>query len=63
MHTPKFPRIDFDDWISDELADRKPAWKQLQENVKSSYNKANSPSYIIIRFNPKYLAEGDSRAA
>ena len=39
LHTPKFPRIDFDDMISDELADRKPAWQQLCDNVKSSYNK------------------------
>jgi hypothetical protein len=39
QHTPKFPRIDFDDWIEDELANRKPAWQELQEKVKSSYNK------------------------
>nr|CAD2165420.1 unnamed protein product [Meloidogyne enterolobii] len=39
LNTPKFPRIDFDDWITEELTDRKPAWHQLEESVKSSYNK------------------------
>ncbi|KAI3419169.1 hypothetical protein GPALN_006922 [Globodera pallida] len=39
QHTPKFPRIDFDDWLEEEVAAAKPAWKVLQENVKASYNK------------------------
>lgn len=39
QHTPKFPRIDFDDWIEDEVSMRKPAAKELEEKVRSSYNK------------------------
>ncbi|KAF7633141.1 hypothetical protein Mgra_00007420 [Meloidogyne graminicola] len=41
LHTPKFPRIDFDDFYTEDLqlTDRKPAWHQLEESVKSSYNK------------------------
>ncbi|KAI1725752.1 gex interacting protein 10 [Ditylenchus destructor] len=39
MHTPRFPRIDFDDMLEEDLEDKKPAWKQLQDNIKSSYHK------------------------
>ncbi|KAI1732255.1 gex interacting protein 10 [Ditylenchus destructor] len=39
MHTPRFPRIDFDDMLEEDVQDKKPAWQQLQENIKSSYHK------------------------
>jgi len=39
MHTPRFPRIDFDDWLEEDIEAKKPAWRQLQDNIKTTFNK------------------------
>ncbi|KAI6215691.1 hypothetical protein M3Y94_00414400 [Aphelenchoides besseyi] len=39
MHTPAFPRMDMDDVRDDLAGSRKPAWRELQDNVKDSYHK------------------------
>lgn len=39
MHTPRFPRIDFDDWLEEDIEAKKPPWRQLQDNIKTTFNK------------------------
>ncbi|KAL3070566.1 hypothetical protein niasHT_032356 [Heterodera trifolii] len=60
QHTPKFPRIDFDDWIEEETQAKKPAWKVLQENVKSSYNKPRATAERHRNLNDFQSAQMDN---
>lgn len=63
MHMPKFERVDFDDMLEEELSDRKPAWKQLQENIKDSYGKVTYNEWHMRYRMGVWFGQVPSRAA